>query len=99
MGVEWELIIYIYLIKFPGLLTIRIYMVIELYLHKKKWLFVFPAPSGGRRPLEVIYIYLIKSPGLRTIRVYVDVCCISTNKEVIFLPGTFRRETPFGSDI
>ena len=48
----------IYLSKYPGSCSFRIYMVIRVYLqnHRSSCL-LFAAPSGGRRPLEMKHTY------------------------------------------
>ena len=48
----------IYLSKCPGSFTFRIYVVMGIYLQTpRSGCFLFPAPSGGRRPLEMKYTY------------------------------------------
>ena len=61
----------IYLSKYPGSCSFRIYMVMGVYLQNPRsdGLY-FPAPSGGRRPLEN-EIYLSKYLTSCSFRIYV----------------------------
>ena len=48
----------IYLSKYPESCSFRIYMVIGVYLQNpRSGCLLFPAPSVGRRPLEMKYTY------------------------------------------
>ena len=91
----------IQLSKYPGSFSFRKYMVMGFYLQNPRGgCYFFPAPSGGRRPLEMRYTYPITL--VHVVSGYIWLWkSISKTLEVIalFFPCTFSRETPFGNEI
>ena len=90
----------IYLSKYPGSCSFRIYMVMGVYLQNpRSGCLLFPAPSGGKRPLEMKYTY--PNTLSHAVSEYIQLWGLSPKPQewLLVFSCTFWREMPSGNEI
>ena len=89
-----------YLSKYPGSCAFRIYMVMGVYLQNpRSGCLLFPAPSGGRCPLEMKYTYPSTLGHVVSECIWLWESISQTLGVVACFSCIFRRETPFRNDL